>query len=185
MDKSKALFERLRQKSPLGVDFGETRVQPKLTNSQLQAAISNIGFDPPDLLIRLYQEFGNGGFGMGYGMMGLGGGFTDDMGSTCDDFYSKFAIIDPEDRTWEWPEKLLPFCHFGCAIYTCLDCNHPNSRVVYWDPNIWEAGTPPKLGFLDTGMGFLDWMHAWIVGEDLWNCVFGEDALPTPYFSRP
>ena len=42
-----------------------------------------LGFRLPLLMKRLYREIGNGGFGPGYGLIGLSGGALDDIGRTA------------------------------------------------------------------------------------------------------
>jgi len=47
-----------------------------------------MGFALPPLLERLYSEVGNGGFGPGYELCGLSGGFAEDLqGLTLPDLY--------------------------------------------------------------------------------------------------
>ena len=171
------LFEDLRALGPLQVDMNDQAGAPPLTEAELQEALSRLDVPPPDLMIALYREFGNGGFGMGYGMIGLGGGYRDDMGATCDELYAEFRCGPAQDPAWEWPHGLLPFCDFGCAIYACIDCTSETANVVIWDPNNWEPDQDPRLGMFASGMGFLDWMQAWASGINLWDHLY-ESARP-------
>ncbi len=34
-----------------------------------------------------------------------------------------------------WPEGLVAICHWGCAIWSCVDCNSEQGRVIRFDPN--------------------------------------------------
>lgn len=82
----------------------------------------------------------NGGFGPGYGVMGVEGGFTDDLGHTVADLFEVYRQPDPEDPTWEWPERFLPICHWGCVVYSGIDCGQ-NLAPVYLNPLF----CPPKI----------------------------------------
>lgn len=178
------LFDTLQSRRPLGVDMTDQAGADPLTEEELQRAVQRLGFEPPALMVRLYRAFGNGGFGMGYGMTGLGGGYRDDNGDTCDELYAEFADGPDNPEGWDWPERLLPFCDFGCAICACIDCTTDSGHVVIWDPNIWEPGQPVAIGLLDTGKSFLDWMQAWADGVDLWNSIYGEGAAPARYVRK-
>jgi hypothetical protein len=50
---------------------------PPTTSAIVEAAEAKLGFSLPPLLRQLYTEVGNGGFGPGYGLFGLEGGYTD------------------------------------------------------------------------------------------------------------
>lgn len=49
--------------------------QPVLTAAQEAASLAALGFQPPQLLMRVDREVANGGFGPGYGLLGLEGGW--------------------------------------------------------------------------------------------------------------
>jgi hypothetical protein len=78
---------------------------------------------------RIDVEIGNGGFGPGYGLIGLTNGAPDDQDKTAPAIYDWFRGGDPHDASWEWPAGLLPICHWGCAILSCVDCADPNFRM--------------------------------------------------------
>jgi len=99
---------------------------PVASPAAMTSAEVAIGHPLPRLLRRLYTEVGNGGFGPGYGLLGLEGGHSDDTGAT--------AISARKE--WEsLPPALLPICHWGCAIYSLVDCSSPDGPMWGWDPN--------------------------------------------------
>lgn len=53
---------------------------PPANPGVVAAAEAEVGFRLPDLLRRMYLEVANGGFGPFYGLLGLDGGATDDLG---------------------------------------------------------------------------------------------------------
>jgi hypothetical protein len=94
-----------------------------------------LGFPLPPLMKRIYVEIGNGGFGPGYGLIGLTNGVPDDSGNTAPDIYGQLRGADRDDPNWRWPQALLPICHWGCAILSCVDCTDSSFRMRIFDPN--------------------------------------------------
>lgn len=131
-----------------------------------------LGFEFPPLLKRLYGEIGNGGFGPGYGMIGLTGGVPDDLGQTAPESYLALRGNDPEPG-WNWPVGLLPICHWGCAILSCIDCEDGNFRMRMFDPNAHSDGDWGDA-FFDESLGFEEWIAAWAKGIDLSDRMYGE-----------
>ena len=114
----------------------------------------------PALLKRLYLEIGNGGFGPGYGLFGVKGGFADDVtGMTVEDLYR-------EHQDWGdwWPTGLVPICDWGCTMGAAIDCTTPAADVVF------IGDRSPLL--MPQGVGFAAWMEDWGNGIDLFNPVY-------------
>lgn len=104
--------------------------------------------------------------------MGLAGGATDDIGQTAVGFCKVFAQSDPEDPFWDWPQGLLPICHWGCAIYSCIDCTSDDAMILTWDPNGWDDGTSPTTAIFPIGMTLFQWLEAWASGVNLWDRMY-------------
>ena len=153
-------------------DISPSTIRPKLTASELSESVGELGFEPPSLYVELMQTVGNGGFGPGYGLMGLVGGATDDMGKTAVGLYKDLEQLDPDDPTWKWPRGLLPVCHWGCAIYSCIDSAEDGATIKTWDPNEWEYGTSPELAIRSTGMSLAEWLGTWADGTNIWGQMF-------------
>ena len=109
---------RLNPGNPVDISHDETR----------------LGFPFPPLMKRIYTEIGNGGFGPGYGLTGLTHGAPDDTGQTAPAIYEVFR--SPGASELNWPIGLLPICHWGCGIVSCVDCIDPNFRMRIFDPNV-------------------------------------------------
>jgi hypothetical protein len=139
----------------------------------LEADEKELGFALPPILKRLYLEIGNGGFGPGYGLMGLTGGATDDLGDTALNSYRTRRSDDPEEP-WEWPAGLLPICNWGCAIYSCIDCSKPTFPMVIFDPNVHDGSTNWTDAFFDECESFERWIELWASGVNLWDRMYGE-----------
>jgi SMI1/KNR4 family protein SUKH-1 len=132
------IFERVRKRIESGSkdpgDFAVRPPAPVATYASIAADEQTLCFKVPALLKRLYVEVGNGGWGPGYGLLGLTGGAKDDLGQTADQCYvSLRERSTSDDASWRWPAGLLPLCHWGCAIYSCIDCTQPAFPMVAFD----------------------------------------------------
>jgi hypothetical protein len=125
------------------------------TVSAVQRAESLLGAMLPDLLRRLYMEVSNGGFGPAYGILGLDGGFRDDM---------KRTAVDILECRGDWPGmpgSLLPLCYWGCAIYSFVHC--PSGRIFGWDPN--PVAPDDDVPFFEQEYILGAWLAAWLDGS--------------------
>lgn len=133
------------------------------------ATEQRLGFALPLTLRTLYRRVANGGFGPGYGVMGVEGGFTDDLRQTVADVYEMYRQLDSHDSTWQWPEGYLPICHWGCVIYSVVDCRQHPSPVYVADVGSKEPGEPMDT-ILHWHKPALElWLSDWLDGKDLWQ----------------
>src|SRR5262249_47622870 len=93
---------------------------PIASKTAVARAEADIGFSLPPLLKGIYTEVSNGIAGFSYDIMGLEGGCASDSG-TLVEAYTNFKT-GGEYKTGPWKAGLLPFCDWGCAIYSCVDC---------------------------------------------------------------
>lgn len=146
-----------------------------------EAAIASdeelLGFRLPAVLRRVYREIGNGGFGPGYGLIGVSGGRPDDTGRTLAEIYAMNMTIDHEDSSWSWPKGLVPICHWGCAIYSCVDCLTPGNPVRIFDPNVHEDSMTWDDALFDEASSLEQWLREWAEGGDLWSKSHGDDGV--------
>jgi hypothetical protein len=163
-----------------GVDAIPPKVHPVAFPSQVDNAERALGFKLPEILKALYLRVGNGGYGPGYGFVGLPGGATDDTGKNLVDLYTTYTAADPDDPHWHWPVRLLPVAHLGCAMYACLDCSAPESPVVWFEPNPHVDGESWTDSFIPMAPSVSEWLRAWLAGRDLletaWRKKFGDDS---------
>jgi hypothetical protein len=127
------------------------------TLSAVTEAESLLGHQLPGLLRKLYLEIANGGFGPGYGILGLGGGHTVAPDGNSIDRLHRMRTEDSMPRY-----SLLPVCDWGCAILSLVDCDDPHGRMWGFDPNpvdnIEDAYFPQELNFTE-------WLSLWIDGN--------------------
>jgi hypothetical protein len=156
-----------------------SRHYPPATFLAVMEAEAQLGFALPPLLRQLYTRVANGGFGPGYGLIGLKGGATDDE-STIVDLYHSFR--HRPTRSEPWGEKLLPICHWGCSYYSYLDCALPQAPVLAIDEDRHGHG-PWGCAFSLHAASFEEWLQRWLDGEDLWNSI-GLEGEPIVWFEE-
>ena len=145
----------------------------RASEQAIASAERDIGFCFPILLRDLYLKVANGGVGPGYQILGVKGGHTSDEGDSISELYVVFSDADPEDPSWQWPKGVVPFCHWGCAIYSCFDATKEHYPVVWFDPNNREFGEPMELQFIHHRESLESWFKAWLDGTDLWAETYG------------
>jgi|SRR5579875_1568566 len=120
-----SLIERIR-----GYATSRATSLPYATASEeaIGEAERGLGFPIPALLKACYLRVANGGFGPGYGIIGVEGGYASDYGNLVE----THGVLkrDQESEGREWPNGLLPFCEWGCNIFSCVDC-HDTRHPVY------------------------------------------------------
>jgi len=145
---------------------------------EVASAERELGFRLPSLIRSLYLEIANGGFGPGYGLVGLPGGVPDiDSGKDLISLYSAFRQPDPSDKLWKWPEELLPVANIGCGMYYCLNFRSAAGAITWFEPNPHADGEPWDDAFIPLVDSTEGWFRAWLNGEELledaWNRKFG------------
>jgi len=139
-----------------------------LNDESIALAESRLGFTLPPLLRAIYREVANGGFGESYGFLGLIDGPLNEDGLDSVSHYEAYRQPDPADEYWEWPSGLLPFCHLGCAMYHCVQCNDDGSPIVWFEPNPHEDEAPWDDSFIPFCSSLNEYLSAWLDGIDLW-----------------
>jgi hypothetical protein len=128
---------------------------PPASPAAVESAERVLGAPLPPLLRRLYLEIGNGGFGPGYGILGLAGGFADDVGKSAIDEFQSFWSDAPHEP------PLLPLCHWGCAIYSFVELGSADGRMWGFDPNPVGGDEAPYR----QGIGLAEWLICWMDGR--------------------
>jgi hypothetical protein len=148
---------------------------PPATSDAVTSAEAQLGFALPLLLRRIYTEVANGGLGPGYGLLGVADGARDDVGNSIVDGYLCSRQHQYEgEPPWIWPEYLLPVCHWGCGIYSCLDCTRIDPAVVLLDPNALDENHAWGDVLYPQMESFQQWITLWADGVDLWQLFYGD-----------
>jgi len=123
-----------------------------------------LGFQLPSLLKACYEQIGNGGFGPGYGLIGLQSGAESDFGSLAETHHQLQS--DQECEGNEWQLGLLPFCSWGCNIFSCVDCTNADFPVYNFE----------DFDVLPQGYSLQDFFEMWVNGVDILSLDDGEQV---------
>jgi len=155
--------------------FLKTSVAPVLDEHLVARAEECLRQQLPPLLRDAYRYVANGGFGPGYGIFPLLPASEPTGEESAVGLHTAFCSFDPNDPAWSWPINLLPFCDWGCAIRTCVDCSSAEGTVVTFDPNVRGVGEPMSTAFAVTHSSLHGWFSDWIAGVKLWDVMFEPD----------
>jgi hypothetical protein len=140
------------------------RIYPPATEEQIAAEEQALDFALPSLYRQILTEVGNGGFGPGYGLIGVQDGYTGMTVGSLAETYLSFRREGPDGSGHTWPERVLVVCTWGCGIYSCLDCADAAAPVLVYDPG---------LHVLDGGIVEATLTNA--EGEVVWQYIPDED----------
>jgi hypothetical protein len=149
--------------------------RPPVDEATLERAEKLLGRRLPAPLHDTFLYVGNGGFGPGYGLLPLFPLADDPAQESLVDLYLAFCSTDRRDSAWTWPPDLVPFCDWGCAIRSCIDCSSDAGAVVTFDPNVREPGAPLDLALSVTHASVQGWFEDWLAGVNLWDVMFEPD----------
>jgi len=111
---------------------------PVASKRRIAKAEAALGFEIPSLLKRLYLEISNGVRGFKFDIYGLEGGLAGSTGTLVEQYFSLKGAFEDLGLDDEWEPGLLPFCDWGCAIYSCVDCSDPTFPISTWeDCELW------------------------------------------------
>jgi hypothetical protein len=136
---------------------------PPVPAKVLQQAEQRLGFQLPSLLRKLYLEVGNGGFGPGYGLIGLPGGATlygQDMAS----LYLQDIFEPPPAPYRAWPRRFMMIGNWGCNITSVMDLADEQFAIFrfwgdrYEPEEVWESVMTPGAPSLH--VWFADWVQS-------------------------
>jgi len=138
-------------------------LKPPASVEAIEATEHRLGYPFPSLLRRLYLEVGNGGFGPGYGIIGLAEGIGD-----------RNPRQDLPHGTWNTAcpagVALFPLCTWGCGIYSFVDCADAQGRMWAWDPNPAPSDDIGKALFKEE-LALHDWLGRWLKRRSFQPCL--------------
>jgi hypothetical protein len=165
MDKD--VFSRLKN-HVLG---GGTPKFPPAPEDAVRRAEARLAFNIPKLLRRIYLNIANGGFGPGYGVIGIEGGRPSNLGTLVDT--CEQVKRGAEYLGLEWQAGLLPFCDWGCNIFSCVDCGDPLHHVFRSE----ECEAYPA------GCTLEEFFKGWIEGAEV--SAYGNEERTTAEIINP
>ncbi len=129
-------------------------VGERATRGQIDSAEEGLGFPLYPFHRVLLQEVGNGGYGPGFGLIGVEGGVLTADDQTMVELAERILSGSPEE------EYLVPLCDWGDGAWSCV---HAVSGEVY---TLVERG-PPRTRFTLESM-----MAEWAAGISLVEELF-------------
>lgn len=125
------------------------------TEDAIMKAEEELEFRIPELLRACYLGVGNGGYGPGYGLIGVAGGYASDCGDLVQTYKLFQESEEFEGKTW--PEGMLPFCEWGCNIYTCVVCKVRNFKIFTYE----------ELHLRENRYTLPDFFELWMAGVNI------------------
>ena len=109
----------------------------------------------PPLLKAMYLNVGNGWSAPGYGLIGVVGGRLSNLGDLATTY--REVRRGAGYLSLDWPDALLPFCEWGCNIFSCVDCKD-EAAPVHWSEEC--------VAYAE-GYALADFLAMWIDGVSL------------------
>lgn len=135
--------------------------------AKIARAEERFGFRLPRLLRRIYLEVANGGFGPGYGLLGIEDGTTRKSGLDVVDVYQSHLHADPEDPSWKWPDKLVPLFDWGGFVFSAGDFSNEETPILEFDPTLRRLGDPMHKALRRQAEALHVFLERWIRGENV------------------
>jgi hypothetical protein len=141
--------DRIRRTSANSREREFGGLYPPTSVSVIESAEGALGFPLPPLLREIYQNLANGGFGPGYGLVGLAGGYTfEDFGDLpLVEYHLMLCSAPPED--FHWSPRLLNIAHGGCLFFYAIDCSQPEYPVILIEGRHQECVSPTFIAFME------------------------------------
>jgi len=136
------------------------------TPQALEMAESRMGLSLPPLLVRLYVEVANGGFGPASGLFGVDNEQASPLSQSIPSVY--LQLITDHSSRWKWPQRLVPVCDWGCGIHAVIDCSTAEGLVSHDSQSMRSRDR----------YTFAQWMQDWANGVDLWERDFKPSTDP-------
>lgn len=180
------LIERLQRRAEdpsKRTDMLKTASRRRVDAAAVADAESRLGFQLPALFVRLLSEVANGGFGPGCGILGLPpeGYADDDLGNDLVGDYLE-RRDDHENPAWQRPAKVIAICNWGCAVWSYLDCEQTEGRILTSEAN--ESG----FVFHETASSLHEWLVKRASGVDLASEMYetvGSRMGINPFTKKP
>ncbi|RFS82644.1 SMI1/KNR4 family protein [Actinomadura spongiicola] len=138
----------------------------RVSDERIAEAERQLGFALHPLLVRLYREVADGGFGPDYQLLPLLGPGSSVVGEYLERREASVGVRYPE-----WPEGVVPILTWGCGMYAGIDCFNEAGQVLLFEPNPYGGGSWDECWFLDSA-SLEAWLETWLAGTG-W---FEEDA---------
>jgi hypothetical protein len=127
-------------------------------DGRVAEAESQLGFALHPVLVRLYRDVADGGFGPNYRLLPLLARGSSAVGEYLERRERSIGAEHPQ-----WPEGVVPILKWGCAMYAAVDCHSEEGQVLLFEPNPYSGGAWDECWFRDAE-SLADWLETWIAG---------------------
>lgn len=141
---------------------------PLLSEMELAWAEHTLGFKLPAIYRKIHGSLGSGGFGPGYGLLGLIEAWGDGIDESVLSIYASCQPPRRSKASKVWPKTMLPIVHWGCTTYACIDCSIPEAPVFHvelgcfeFDSSKWVFSEWSKL----ENPSLFQWLEEWATGK--------------------
>lgn len=151
----------------LGAQMGapaESGLPGPCAPADLAEAEARLGFTLPPLLRRVLTEVADGGFGPGYGLVGVAG--AADAGAHLVELYEGYRA-GGDGAIGTWPEGRLPVAHLGEGLFACVDALDPDAPVVVFDPTELDEDDDLGVAFAPEAPSLEAWLADWVASPSL------------------
>jgi hypothetical protein len=138
---------------------------PPASADAIEAAEKDMGCHFHQLHRRLFREVGNGGFGPGYGLIGIPEGSLDVEERSMNELKQGLFLDHEKLQT----SSMVPLCDWGCGIWSCVDCETGAILSI------------SEFGLRDLEQGLQSWFEDWISGVNLWDRMVVVNELRMEY----
>ena len=171
------LVEKIRERArdpPRFVDMPDVKnkallhkVPPPVSLVELEIAEKKLGFQLPSLLRALYLQIGNGGFGPGYGLIGLNDKGAKNYHITLVDGYLEgITFVHPDYPPW--PKQLIVICDWGDNITSALDWTSAQCPVYRFNGDRYAEGPFESVMELESP-SLQTWLEDWLNDRPLFK----------------
>lgn len=142
---------------------------PPATLKQVAATEKALGFPLHETHRELLLRVANGGFGPGYGLLGVG---TAPRGETS--CLATWRRLNGGD-TSIFPAETAPLWDFGCACWVLVHATSPAGTIRY----------TTSYGVYELQEGICEIMTAWLEGREVYEMLFDKKRAPMKWGINP
>ena len=143
------------------------KIYPTVSLNELAQAEQRLGFQLPPLLGKLYLQVGNGGFGPGFGLLGLNNNGAKNYHMNLVDWYLE-GINHMHPDYPPWPRQFITVCDWGDGIVSELDWTNPQGPIFRFNGD-WYSDGPYEMVMRAEAPSLYSWLDDWLNDSPLFE----------------
>jgi hypothetical protein len=143
-------------------DIGNKRheLPPPVSPAELSQAKQRLGFQLTGLLRSLYLQVGNGGFGLGYGLLAVNRNGARNAALNLVDWYlEEVNFVHPDYPPW--PRFYITLCDWGDSIRSMMNAVDSAGAISRYRGNAYKEG-PWENVMRREAASLHDWLENWL-----------------------